>query len=103
MIRADKSVNRIFLSDFNTSAPLLANTTNPGDHRPHDPTKPPKPRPPKLKMFATPKHRIIASGLLGGSLAAIIAFFTLMPYVFTDNYDERRYETEMSSRRRLLA
>jgi hypothetical protein len=54
-------------------------------------------------MFATPKHRIIASGLLGGSLAAIIAFFTLMPYVFTDNYDERRYETEMSSRRRLLA
>ncbi|GAK63755.1 uncharacterized protein PAN0_003d1963 [Moesziomyces antarcticus] len=103
MIRADKSVNRIFLSDFNTSAPLLANTTNPGDHRPHDPNKPPKPEPPKLKMFATPKHRIIASGLLGGSLAGIIAFFTIMPYVFTDNYDERRYETEMSSRRRLLA
>lgn len=105
MIRADKSVQRIFLSDFNTSYPSLSNTTNPGDRPPHahhnhthhDPKKP------KQKMFSTPLHRIIATGLLGGSVFFIIAFFTLLPFIFSDNYDEGSYELEMSSRRRLLS
>lgn len=102
MIRADKSMQHIFLDDFNTSYPPLLNTTNPGDraHRNitrHDPTVP------KLKMFATPKHRIIASGLLGGSLVFIIIFFSALPHVFSDNFDERSYRAEMAIRRRLLS
>ncbi|SJX62000.1 uncharacterized protein SRS1_10621 [Sporisorium reilianum f. sp. reilianum] len=106
MIRADKSVQRIFLSDFNTSFPLLANTTNPGDRPPrphrnsthhHDPTQP------HLKMFSTPKHRIIATGLLCGPIVFIIVFFSVLPLMFSDNYDERTYQIEMSSRRRLLS
>ncbi|TKY87306.1 hypothetical protein EX895_003983 [Sporisorium graminicola] len=107
MIRADKSVQRIFLSDFNTSFPLLVNTTNPGDllarphgnstHPHHDPTQP------KLKMYSTPRHRIIATALLGGTVVFIIIFFSMLPFVFSDNYDERAYQIEMSSRRRLLS
>lgn len=101
MIRADKSVQRIFLADFNTSYPFLTNVTNPGDH-PHHHHKHPH-APPPLKMHTTPKHRIIATGLLGGSVIAIIAFFSIIPFIFKDNYDDRSYEMEMSSRRRLLS
>lgn len=100
MIRADKSVQRIFLSDFNTSWPLLLDTTNPGDHEHHNHTQHDAP---KLKMHSTPKHRIIASGLLGGSVLVVIAFFTAIPFIFSDNYDERSYQMEMASRRRLLS
>lgn len=106
MIRADKSVQRIFLSDFNTSFPLLANTTNPGDrphHEHHHNVTHHDPNKPKLKMFSTPKHRIIASGLLGGSVLFTVLFFSVLPFVFSDNYDDRSYEVEMSSRRRLLS
>ncbi|SPO22101.1 uncharacterized protein UTRI_02105_B [Ustilago trichophora] len=107
MIRADKSVQRIFLSDFNTSFPLLANTTNPGDRPPHEHHghnhTHHDPNVPKLKMFSTPKHRIIATGLLGGSVFLTIAFFTMLPFIFSDNYDDRSYQMEMSSRRRLLS
>ncbi|KAJ1029396.1 hypothetical protein NDA13_002647 [Ustilago tritici] len=104
MIRADKSVQRIFLSDFNTSFPLLTNTTNPGDHEhKHHNSTHHDPEHPKLKMFSTPKHRIIASGLLGGSVVTVILFFTILPFIFSDNYDETGYQVEMSSRRRLLS
>ena len=104
MIRADKSVQRIFLSDFNTNFPLLTNTTNPGDHEhKHHNSTHHDPEHPKLKMFSTPKHRIIASGLLGGSVVTVILFFTILPFIFSDNYDETGYQVEMSSRRRLLS
>ncbi|GAC92685.1 hypothetical protein PHSY_000240 [Pseudozyma hubeiensis SY62] len=104
MIRADKSVQRIFLDDFNITFPLLTNTTDPGDrlrHEHHHNIT--RHDPHKLKMHATPKHLVIASALLGGSVLFIMCFFTLLPWVFSDNYDERSYEVEMSSRRRLLS
>lgn len=104
MIRADKSVRRIFLSDFNTTFPPLANVSNPGDRLPHKHHNGTHEEPkPKEKTFNTPKHRITASALLGGSALFILAFFTLLPYIFTDNYDEKSYEVEMSVRRRLLS
>lgn len=101
MIRADKSVRKIFMQDYNTSYPFLDNVTNPGDrvHKKHDP----KAKPPlKPKRFATPKHRIIATGLLTGSILFIVIFFTTVPFLFGPNYSDKEHQLEMEYRRQLL-
>ncbi|PWY98499.1 hypothetical protein BCV70DRAFT_218521 [Testicularia cyperi] len=100
MIRADKSIRRIFLTDYNTSYPFLDNVTNPGDHHHHNKTH--DPHHPKEKKFNTPTHRIIATALLAGSIGFVLLFFTALPFIFTPNYNDREYKIEMELRRKLL-
>ncbi|EPQ28733.1 uncharacterized protein PFL1_03537 [Pseudozyma flocculosa PF-1] len=100
MIRADKSVARIFVADYNTSYPSLTDTSNPGDKT--EKTKATK-LPNGKKAFATPAHEKAAWSLLGGSLALVAIFFTVLPWMFRanlDKYESQGWETE--SKRKLL-
>ncbi|KAN0063149.1 hypothetical protein ACQY0O_004313 [Thecaphora frezii] len=99
MIRADKSVARIFVADYNTSYPSLTDTSNPGDSLEKTPSKVPAGK----KAFATPAHEKVAYSLLAGSLALVAAFFTVLPWMFRpnlDKYESQSWETE--SKRKLL-
>jgi hypothetical protein len=81
MYSAPISLQRLFYDGLNTRNPDITNTTNPGDK-------------PKVVHFngthayATPKHEILASSLLGGSVVVTFLTFLVLPLFCRSNYDD---------------
>ncbi|PWN54177.1 hypothetical protein IE53DRAFT_14926 [Violaceomyces palustris] len=80
MYTANSSLAVLFQDNFYDRNPDLTNTTNPGD-------KVKKVKNGK-KSFDTPTHEKMAYGLLMGSILLIVAVFSLLPYVFSPNYED---------------
>ncbi|CAO1620830.1 unnamed protein product [Parajaminaea phylloscopi] len=76
MMSSNASLQRIFYEDFNTRYPDVTNTTNPGDEL--HPVY-------KQKAFATPLHKIVAYGLLFGSIGGVALAFSILPFLFSNN------------------
>lgn len=87
MYSTNMSLQRIFNDDFNVRYPDITNTTSPGDstHNSSEPT---------ARPYATPIHEKVAVGLLIGTLVLLILIFTIVPYIFRENFDDT-WEREM--------
>lgn len=83
MMSANSSLNWLFANDYNVRNPDII-PSNPGDKK-HNTTKEPVP---KVKAYATHGNKVLATGLLGGSLALVLAVFTILPFIFTANFVE---------------
>ncbi|CAD6916864.1 unnamed protein product [Tilletia controversa] len=88
MFTANQSLWHIFQEDFDVRYPDLTNLSNPGDVAK---------KPPGTKSFATPKHKLMAIALLGGSVGFIFLAFALLPCLFpanSRNWEGTEWETE---------
>jgi hypothetical protein len=83
MYSANISLQRIFNDGFNTRNPDLTNVTDPGD-----PTHTTNSTTPTVRPYATPVHEKVAVALLLGPLGILIIVFSLMPYLFRQNFDD---------------
>jgi hypothetical protein len=84
MISANVSLNWLFVNDYNTAYPSI-NASNPGDKTKTTAT-------PKPKAYATHGNIALATALLGGSVAVVLIFFSMLPMFFRSNYVEEEHE-----------
>lgn len=88
MISANETLNWLFVNDYNTSYPLIT-ASNPGDNTTHKTTATHTATP---KAYATRGNVALASALLAGSVALVLAFFSMLPFLFRSNYVDEEHE-----------
>lgn len=92
MLSANSTLLHLFKDGYDTRLPNVV-ASNPGD----DDQKPAiNPNPP-ARAFATPVHKKVAYGLLGGSVGLAFIVFSLLPYLFPNNapdWEQRQWEVD---------
>lgn len=100
MISANSTLQHLFKDGYDTRQPDIV-ASNPGDKKKEDePAVDPNPPP---RAFATPVHKLISYGLLGGTIGATVLIFAILPFLFPNNaqpWEQQQWEAD--SKRALM-
>ncbi|PWN43141.1 hypothetical protein IE81DRAFT_289026, partial [Ceraceosorus guamensis] len=86
---SNSSLQFLFVNEFGNRYPDIV-PYNPGEAMNGTKAVPPK------RPYDTHNNRLLAWSLFGGSIAFVVCVFSILPFIFTDNWNEEDYKRDIA-------